>query len=159
MLGIVVIPLVLVGPGLLSRFLSQRFDGLGSLSWLGLFYWPVVTVFSLIGLTTLYHVAIPVPHGVAARRARRRARPGIWVLASFGLRFVIAASVGGTSIYGPLATPIVVLIWLYFLAIAVLIGAALNAALDEMFPQPARVRARTARAVARPITPLPPLQD
>ena len=66
----------------------------------------------------------------------RRDLPGaalalmIWYLASLALRWVIAASVGGPSIYGPLATPILVLIWLYFLAIAVLIGAALNAAVN-----------------------------
>lgn len=142
-LGIVVIPLVLLGPGLLQQFLSQRIDGLSSLSWLGTLYWPVVTLLSVAGLTTLYHVATPV------RTAWRRDLPGaglalaVWVGVSVVLRFVISASVGGTSIYGPLATPIVVLIWLYVLAIAVLIGAALNAAVDEMFPHPARVLARS----------------
>ncbi|MEJ2577751.1 MAG: YihY/virulence factor BrkB family protein [Kineosporiaceae bacterium] len=169
LLGIVVIPLVLIGPGLLSAFLSQRFDGIGSLSWLGMFYWPVVTVLSLVGLTTLYHVATPV------RSRWRRDLPGavlallLWVLASFGLRLIIGQSVGGASIYGPLATPIVVLIWLYFLAISVLIGAALNAAIEDLFPDSARARAR-ARARTRtgagagaagwhPITPLPQQDD
>ena len=41
---------------------------------------------------------------------------------------------GGTSIYGPLSAPIVLLIWLYALAIAVLIGAAVNAAVRELWP-------------------------
>ena len=39
-----------------------------------------------------------------------------------------------TSIYGPLSAPIVLLIWLYALAIAVLIGAAFNAAVRELWP-------------------------
>jgi membrane protein len=39
------------------------------------------------------------------------------------------------SIYGPLAAPIAVLLWLYLLSIAVLIGAAVNAAFDTVFPQ------------------------
>jgi membrane protein len=155
-LGIIVIPLTMVGPGLLSEFLSRRIDGVGSMAWLGLLYWPVVTVFSLIGLTTLYHLATPV------RTRWFRDVPGavlaltLWVAASFGLRLVMSASVGGASIYGPLATPIIVLIWLYFLAIAVLIGAALNAAVDEMFPHPARVAARRARTRTGrvPITPV-----
>ena len=43
------------------------------------------------------------------------------------MRGTIAASLGGgTSIYGPLSAPIVLLIWLYALAIAVLIGAAVQ---------------------------------
>jgi membrane protein len=46
------------------------------------------------------------------------------------------------SIYGPLAAPIAVLLWLYLLAIAVLIGAAVNAAFDSVFPQKSTTRAR-----------------
>jgi membrane protein len=161
LVGIVVIPLVLLGPGLLSEFLSPRLAGGVSLSSLRWFYWPVVTGFTVVGFTTLYHLATPV------RTPWRRDLPGavlalvLWVLASFVLRVVISASVGGASIYGPLSTPIVVLIWLYVLAISVLIGAALNAASDQVFPHPARVAARI-RLVAqrsRPMTPLRPPSD
>ena len=38
--------------------------------------------------------------------------------------------------------PIAVLLWLYLLALAVLIGAAVNAAFDTVFPQKATTRAR-----------------
>ena len=41
-----------------------------------------------------------------------------------------------------LAAPIAVLLWLYLVAIAVLIGAAVNAAFDEVFPQNTTTRAR-----------------
>lgn len=58
----------------------------------------------------------------------------IWVLASFVVRGTVGAALGGTSIYGPLSAPIVVLIWLYALAAAVLIGAALNAATRVIWP-------------------------
>ena len=81
------------------------------------------------------------------------------MLSSLLLRIVISASVGGASIYGPLATPIVVLIWLYFLAIAVLIGAALNAAIDERYPSEARVAAREAGAAYAAEQPLTPIRD
>jgi membrane protein len=142
--GVVVIPLVLIGPGILARVLNTaHLDVLAGLS--RFLYWPTVSAAALAALATLYHVATPI------RSPWRRDLPGaalaliIWVLASFVLRWVIGHSVGGTSIYGPLATPIVVLIWLYFLAIAVLIGAALNAAIDERYPTPARVAARKAR--------------
>jgi len=156
--GIVVIPLVLIGPGILSRVLAKaNLDLLATLGGSDWLYWPAVSLAALSGLTTLYHVATPV------RSPWRRDLPGaalalaIWVGASFVLRWSIGESVGGPSIYGPLATPIVVLIWLYFLAIAVLIGAALNAAIDERFPTAARVLAREAGpkyAVASSITPV-----
>ena len=56
------------------------------------------------------------------------------------------------SIYGPLAAPIAVLLWLYLVAIAVLIGAAVNAAFDTVFPQKNTQRARLelVAAAARP---------
>jgi membrane protein len=141
--GIVVIPLVLIGPGILQRLLDSAdlplMARLGAANGL---YWPIVSIAAAVALTTLYHVATPV------RSPWRRDLPGavlslgIWIGASYVLRWTISRSVGGTSIYGPLATPIVVLIWLYFLALAVLIGAALNAAIDGRYPTAARVAAR-----------------
>jgi membrane protein len=126
--GMVLIPLMLVGPSMLSHLLHEWFHGLPSLAWLAWLYWPVVSLISVAGLTSLYHVATPL------RRPWRQDLPGsglalvIWLLASVVLRLWLTASVGGSSIYGPLSAPIVILIWSYFLAIAVLIGAALNAA-------------------------------
>lgn len=156
--GIVVIPLVLIGPSLLGELLRE-WDAPLDPAALGFLYWPFVTALAVLGLTTLYHLATPV------RTPWRRDVPGavlallIWVVSSFVLRWVISVSIDGTSIYGPLATPIVVLIWLYFLAIAVLIGAALNASLDEMFPHPARVAAKRAGGSHASETPMTPIHD
>ena len=59
------------------------------------------------------------------------------------LRWVLTVTAAESrSIYGPLAAPIAVLLWLYLLAIAVLIGAAVNAAFDTVFPQGTTTRAR-----------------
>lgn len=141
--GIVVIPLVLIGPTWLASVLRgaglETLGDIGGSDWV---YWPVVSGAAVAGITGLYHLATPV------RSRLYRDLPGavlalvIWVLTSFVLRWALNESVGGPSIYGPLATPIVLLIWLYFLAIALLIGAALNAAIDERWPTPARVAAR-----------------
>jgi membrane protein len=155
--GIVVIPVVLLGPGLLARLLSEaHLDLLAQLGGSQFLYWPTVSAAAIAMLATLYHIATPV------RSPWRRDLPGallalvIWVLTSFVLRWAIGESVGGASIYGPLATPIVVLIWLYFLAIAVLIGAALNAAIDERFPTEARVRAREQGGAFETLMPMTP---
>jgi membrane protein len=127
--GSIVVPLVLVGPTLIGKLLPAQVGFLNSL------YWPVATILSVFSLTSLYHISAPV------RTPWRRDVPGavltitIWFLGSFVVRWVIEASVGGTSIYGPLAAPIVLMIWLYTLSIAVLIGAALNAAVETLWPQ------------------------
>ena len=58
----------------------------------------------------------------------------IWIGASFVVRISLEASMGGSSIYGPLSTPIVLLVWMYALAVAILIGAGLNAAVRTLWP-------------------------
>lgn len=126
--GVITLPLVLIGPGLIGQIVPEQW---GIVNWL---YWPVVTVLTVASLASLYHVSTP------KRERWTRDLPGalltlaLWVLASFVVRGVIAASLGGTSIYGPLSAPIILLIWLYFLAISVLIGAGLNAAVRHLYP-------------------------
>ncbi len=128
LIGIIVVPLILVGPTLLADLLPAQ------VNFLNLLYWPVATLLSVVSLTSLYHISVPV------RTPWRRDLPGavltmlIWYVGSFVIRWIISASVGGASIYGPLAAPIVLMIWLYVLAIAMLIGAALNAAIEKRWP-------------------------
>ncbi len=129
LVGIIILPLVLAGPSVVDRVVPDRFSIVTS------FYWPVVLAGSVFVLATLYHLAVPV-------RTRLRANlPGalltmlIWLGGSYLLRTFLGQSVGSASIYGPLAAPIALLIWLYIISIAVLIGAAFNAAADEVWPR------------------------
>lgn len=138
LLGIVVVPLVLAGPTLVADLLPERVD------WLGSFYWPTVLLLMVGFITTLYHLSVPV------RTSWRYDVPGavltvlVWIVGSWVLREFLQRVVGENSgsIYGPLAAPIVVLIWLYILSIAVLIGAALNSSFDRVFPEKTTARAR-----------------
>lgn len=143
LLGVVFLPLVLAGPSLVAAALPDRADGLIHL------YWPLVVLLSVPSLALLYSISVP------ARVRWWRSLPGavcalvLWVLFSFLLRWVIDVSVGGPSIYGPLAAPIVVLLWLYLLAISVLIGAALNASADRLAPTWSTAAARQELARSR----------
>jgi membrane protein len=127
--GIVLLPLILAGPSLVSRVLPSGFGFIGSL------YWPVVLLGSVCMLATLYHLSVP------ARTRWRADLPGaaitvtMWVGGSVLLRLVLIRSIGGTTIYGPLAAPIAFLLWLYVISIAILIGAAFNSGLDDVFPR------------------------
>ncbi|TWE12925.1 membrane protein [Rudaeicoccus suwonensis] len=136
--GAIVIPLIVIGPDLLSSWLPT------GLQFLMTFYWPLVGGLTILSLATFFYIATP------ARTPWARDLPGatltlvIWVIASMALRWFLGRSVGdhSTSIYGPLAATIVVLTWLYFLGIAVLIGAGLNAASVRLWPPPERPRVR-----------------
>lgn len=142
--GTLVLPLVVAGPRLVDSLLPAQLD------WLGELYWPVVLVGSVLVLTTLYNLSIPV-------RSRWRADiPGavltlvLWLVGSWLLRLALIKAVGTTSIYGPLATPIALLAWLYLMAIAVLIGAALNASVAKVAPRVAGLsRAQAEDVLAR----------
>jgi membrane protein len=127
--GIVVLPLILAGPTLASRVVPL---GLETIT---LLYWPVVLLGSACMLATLYHLSVPVRTRWRADLPGAAVTVAMWVGGSVLLRFVLSKSVGSPTIYGPLAAPIAFLIWLYVISMAVLIGAALNAGMDDVFPR------------------------
>jgi membrane protein len=135
--GVVSLPLVVAGPGLIHRWLPAGAD------FLVRFYWPTVILICICFLATLYHVSVPVRTNWRFNLPGATFALAAWVLGSFLLReFLTATAADSRSIYGPLAAPIAVLIWLYLVSIAVLVGAALNAACDTVFPQQQTTRAR-----------------
>ncbi|MFL6240787.1 MAG: YihY/virulence factor BrkB family protein [Actinomycetes bacterium] len=139
LVGIVVLPLLVIGPKLAERAAHHAIGSAASLL-VTLAYWPFVVLFSIAALTTLYHLATPV------RTPWRRDAPGavlallIWLGGSIVLRLYLDATVHEGSAYGSLAAPVAVLLWLYVTALAVLIGAEFNSAL--MHASPARGKPR-----------------
>ncbi|MFP5282247.1 MAG: YihY/virulence factor BrkB family protein [Actinomycetes bacterium] len=129
LVAVVLLPLVLAGPSFVDRVLPDQLD------WLTSLYWPVVLLGSVCFLASLYHWSVPVRTPWRVDLPGAALCLGIWVTGSVLLRIVLSASTGSSSIYGPLAAPIALLIWLYLISIAVLIGAAANAALDLHAPE------------------------
>jgi membrane protein len=76
----------------------------------------------------------------------------VLVVGSALLRVYLVHSVEGPTVYGSLAAPVAVLLWIGVTALAVLIGAAMNASIDRLWPSKetaeARARADSAREVA-----------
>jgi membrane protein len=135
--GIVSIPLIVAGPSLVRDWLPEQLEFLMG------FYWPAVLVLTVCFLATLYHVSVPVRTNWTFNLPGATFSLACWIVGSFLLReFLTATAQDSRSIYGPLAAPIAVLLWLYLLALAVLIGAAVNASFDTEFPQKATTSAR-----------------
>ena len=135
--GVLTVPLVVAGPSLVGDWLPSRFDFVMH------FYWPTVVVVCICFLATLYHVSVPVRTSWSFNLPGATFSLVVWILGSYLLRtFLTATAADSRSIYGPLSAPIAVLVWLYLVAIAVLIGAAVNAAFDSVFPQKTTTRAR-----------------
>ncbi len=135
--GAISLPLVVAGPRLVGQVVPEQ------LAFLRAFYWPIVVVICICFLATLYHVSVPVRTNWSFNLPGATFSLLAWILGSYFLRWILTVTAADSrSIYGPLASPIAILLWLYILALAVLIGAAVNAAFDTVFPQERTTRAR-----------------
>lgn len=130
----VVLPLLIVGPeaggALADEFgLGRLFDTVWRVS-----YFPVVIGLGLSLLAWVYHV-VP-PHSTRWRRDV----PGailafvVWLAGSYGLRIYATNFIETDSAYSYFGTPLVLLLWIYITAVALLVGAEFNAEIEKLFP-------------------------
>ncbi|MGW8889054.1 YihY/virulence factor BrkB family protein [Streptomyces sp. NPDC055749] len=138
LLGAVVLPLLVVGPDRVVEFVPWGTEVIAVL------YWPLVILLTIAFLTTLYHVSVPVRSPWIEDVPGALVALGMWVVGSFLLRIYLTSTVEGPTIYGSLAAPIAVLLWIGISAFAVLVGAAVNAAIDRVWPSLATAAARAA---------------
>jgi len=137
-IGSVALPLMVAGPDAVVNIVPW------STTVVQILYWPVVIVLSVVFLTTLYHVSVPVRSPWVEDVPGALVALGMWVLGSFLLRIYLTNTVEGPTIYGSLAAPVAVLLWIGVSAFAVLVGAAVNAAIDRVWPAAATAAARAA---------------
>ncbi|MFB7861772.1 MULTISPECIES: YihY/virulence factor BrkB family protein [unclassified Streptomyces] len=143
LIGAVVLPLAVVGPDRIVEIVPWGTEVVSVL------YWPTVILLSIAFLTTLYHVSVPVRSPWIEDIPGALVALAMWVLGSFLLRIYLTSQVEGPTIYGSLAAPIAVLLWIGISAFAVLVGAAVNAAIDRVWPSVATAAAREATERAR----------
>jgi membrane protein len=131
--AVLVLPLLAIGPGLVpSLFPGSVRPTVAEL--VTVFYYPALGTLIVLGLATLYKVALPRKH------PWHRGLPGallamaVFLASSAILRFYIRWVTSTGYTYGALATPIAFLLFSFFLALAVLVGAQFNNAIDEMWP-------------------------
>ncbi|MFF6994447.1 YihY/virulence factor BrkB family protein [Streptomyces sp. NPDC008313] len=136
LIGSIALPLMVAGPDAVVNIVPW------STTVVQILYWPVVTVLSVVFLTTLYHVSVPVRSPWIEDVPGALVALAMWVLGSFLLRIYLTRTVEGPTIYGSLAAPVAVLLWIGVSAFAVLVGAAVNAAIDRVWPAAATAAAR-----------------
>ncbi|MFI1102004.1 YihY/virulence factor BrkB family protein [Streptomyces melanogenes] len=143
LIGAVVLPLAVVGPDRVVELIPWGTDVISVL------YWPVMILLSVAFLTTLFHVSVPVRSPWIEDVPGALVALAMWVLGSFLLRIYLTSTVEGPTIYGSLAAPVAVLLWIGVSAFAVLVGAAVNAAIDRVWPSVATAAARAANERAK----------
>lgn len=130
LLGSIGLPLMLLGPSLVAEAVPQ----LAPLAHIA--YWPVIVLVSTAFLNTLYHVAVPERAPWVENLPGTLLALFIWLGGSAVLRLYLASTITARSPYGSMSAPVAVMLWLYMTALAVLIGACLNAAVNQVWPAP-----------------------
>lgn len=138
---LVILPLVVAGPRL-GEWIGGPL-GLGDFfaaAWRVL-YWPGVGIAGVLLVAGFYHVAL------SGTTPWRRDLPGalvaavLWIGGGAGLRLYASLTIEGNPEYGSLGAPIVLLLFLYLTALALLLGAELNAEAEKLWPHGGEVSA------------------
>lgn len=94
--------------------------------------WSLAMLTSVAMLTVIYHVSIP------DKRSWRYALPGaclataLWFPSTLGFGWYVTRYANYAVVYGSLGAGIAMLVWLYIVCVAVIVGAEFNA---ELFPR------------------------
>jgi membrane protein len=131
--SVFILPLVALGPARISAGLPEDWREVGT-RLLDFFYYPGVGALLIVGLTTLYKLALH--KSLPWHRLLFGALvAGVFFMAASAAlrRYLSWASHSGVS-YGALATPIAFLLFTFFLGFAVILGAEFNATIQEFWP-------------------------
>ena len=124
-------PLIVVGPRKVGEHIPV---GLSNVLSYG--YYPALILALMVGVMILYRVSLPEPlpsHRLIFGAALATA---VFVVATLGLRIYLRWITSTGYTYGALSTPIAFLLFSFFGGFAIMIGAELNAAVQEEFPAP-----------------------
>ncbi|MCG7597271.1 YihY/virulence factor BrkB family protein [Mycobacterium sp. PSTR-4-N] len=130
--AIITAPFLALGPRKLATFIPDSWDTV-----LRLGYYPVLFVAITLGVLVLYRVSLPKPLPTHRLLLGSVLATTVFLIATWGLRLYLTWITSTGYTYGALATPIAFLLFAFFLGFAIMIGAELNAAIQEEWPAPA----------------------
>ena len=134
--GLVVVvataPLVVVGPREVGEHIPV---GLANVLRYG--YYPALVLGLMLAVMILYRVSLPVPLPSHRLIFGAVLATAVFLIATLGLRIYLGWITSTGYTYGALSTPIAFLLFAFFGGFAIMLGAELNAAIQEEFPAPA----------------------
>lgn len=131
--SVLVLPLTALGPDLIPELFPKAVRPMVA-QLVDIFYYPGLSVLLMVGLATLYKVVLP------NKLPWHRGLPGallamaVFLVTSTGLRLYISSVTGTGYTYGALAAPIAYLLFSFFIAMAIVLGAEFNSAIEEIWP-------------------------
>ncbi|OBB98338.1 YihY/virulence factor BrkB family protein [Mycobacterium sp. 852002-30065_SCH5024008] len=128
---VVAAPVLVVGPRKVSEHIPYDLANV-----LRYGYYPALILGLLVGVVILYRVALPEPLPTHRLIFGAVLATAVFLIATLGLRIYLRWITSTGYTYGALATPIAFLLFAFFGGFAVMLGAELNAAVQEEFPAP-----------------------
>jgi membrane protein len=128
---VVTAPLVVVGPRKIGEHIPVSLANI-----LRYGYYPALILGLMLAVMMLYRVALPEPLPSHRLIIGAILATAVFVIATLGLRFYLRWITSTGYTYGALSTPIAFLLFAFFAGFAIMIGAELNAAIQEEFPAP-----------------------
>jgi membrane protein len=124
-------PLLVVGPRKIGEHIPVALANV-----LRYGYYPALFLALMVGIMILYRVALPVPLPSHRLILGAVLATAVFVIATLGLRIYLSWITRTGYTYGALSTPIAFLLFAFFAGFAIMLGAELNAAIQEEFPAP-----------------------
>ncbi|OBH08901.1 YihY/virulence factor BrkB family protein [Mycobacterium sp. E3247] len=128
---VVAAPVLVIGPRKVSEHIPYDLANV-----LQYGYYPALILGLLIGVVILYRVSLPEPLPTHRLIYGAVLATAVFLIATLGLRIYLRWITSTGYTYGALATPIAFLLFAFFGGFAVMLGAELNAAIQEEFPAP-----------------------
>ena len=129
--AIVTAPFLALGPRKVAEYIPDSWDHI-----LQFGYYPVLFVALAVAVNVLYRVSLPKPLPSHRLLLGSVLAAVVFLIATWGLRLYLTWITSTGYTYGALATPIAFLLFAFFLGFAIMIGAELNAAIEEEWPAP-----------------------
>ena len=124
-------PVAVIGPREVSEHIPV---GLANVLRYG--YYPALILGLMFGVMLLYRVSLPEPLPTHRLVFGAVLATAVFLIATLGLRIYLGWITSTGYTYGALSTPIAFLLFAFFAGFAVMLGAELNAAIQEEFPAP-----------------------
>ena len=139
LVALLVLPVVVLGPDLARDLLPQSDRVVSLLDFVDAAYWPVIGLIGVAAVAKVYQVGTP------GRTRWRRNVPGavlaVALCTAAGVALVEYLRFTGVMgdreglLYQQLVTPVAIVFWIWGSLIAVLVGAELNAQIQQMWPR------------------------
>jgi membrane protein len=126
--------LVLVGPKIGETIASTFFLGEAFVWAWNILQWPVVFAFVALAVAIIYYFAPDAEQEWIWITPGSVVATTLWVLISLGFKFYVSHFENYNATYGAIGGVIVLMLWFYLSALAVLVGAELNAEIEHASP-------------------------